>query len=79
MIWNIVDRRKRKYRWREINAVIEDTAHDNSCEDADQCDEQLDAVMYEERRHISLHDAITWAEKASGKVTLYLYDQNSGI
>ena len=27
MIWNIVDKRKRQYRWREINAVI--SAHES--------------------------------------------------
>ncbi len=79
MLWNIVDKRKRKYRWQEINAVIEDTAHDNSCEDADQCEVNIDAVMYEERRNILLHDVVKWAEEASGKVTLYLYDKGDGI
>ncbi|MEM6899168.1 MAG: hypothetical protein AAF583_05285 [Pseudomonadota bacterium] len=79
MIWNIVDNRKRKYRWVEINAVIENTEHDNSCEDTDFCEPQEDAVTYEQRKSILLHDAIVWAEQATGKVTLYLYDKGDGI
>jgi hypothetical protein len=31
MIWNIVDRRKRPYRWKAITAIIEPTYHDNNC------------------------------------------------
>jgi len=79
MIWNIVDNRKRKYRWLEINAVIEDTFHDNSCEDSDQAAEAIDGTTYDQRKNILLHDAIVWAERASGQVTLYLYDKGQGI
>lgn len=80
MIWNIVDGRKQKYRWRIINAVIENIAHDNSCKDSDQFDEaNEEATMYEQRKNISLHEAIEWAEKSPGKLTLYLYNQNDGI
>jgi len=35
MILNIIDNRKRPYRWKRISAIIEATWHDNSCEDAD--------------------------------------------
>ena len=40
MIWNIVDRRKRIYREQRINAIIEDVSQDNSCDDADQFEEE---------------------------------------
>lgn len=36
MIWNIVDRRSRAFRWKLINAIIEAIEHDNSVADADQ-------------------------------------------
>jgi hypothetical protein len=35
MIWNIIDRRKRPYRWRVVTAIIEATWHDDSCPDSD--------------------------------------------
>ena len=80
MIWNIVDKRNRIYRWQEINAVIEDVANDNTCQDTDVFDEENEAApVYDEKRNISLHQAIEWAEAETGKVTLYLYDQGDGI
>jgi hypothetical protein len=80
MIWNIIDRRTRKYRWLEINAVIEDVSHDNSCQDTDIFDEDNDeAPVYVEKKDISLHEAVSWAEAEAGKVTLYLYDKGKGI
>ncbi len=36
VIFNIIDRRKRQYRWKKITAIIEPTYHDNSVEDSDQ-------------------------------------------
>lgn len=79
MIWNIVDNRKRKYRWLEINAVIENTCHDNSCGDSDQAPESDAGTLYDQRKNILLHDAIIWAENATGMLTLYLYDKGDGI
>jgi len=80
LIWNIVDRRAREYRWAKVNAVIEDVAHDNSCADADQAETDMEtSVTYEERRSISLHEAVRWAEDQPGRVTLYLYDEGAGI
>jgi hypothetical protein len=35
MIWNVVDRRKRPFRWAKINAIIEATWHDNTVADSD--------------------------------------------
>ncbi|QJF50547.1 hypothetical protein [Roseobacter ponti] len=73
MIWNIVDRRSRDHRWREVNAVIENITHDNFCEDSDIFEEQNDAApIYAEKVSVLLHDAILWAEEEKGKVTLYL-------
>lgn len=79
MIWNIVDHRKREYRWLEVNAVIEDTSADNCCDDTDHMEDQDYLVTYEEKRNILLHDAISWAENSKGKVTLFLYDKGDGI
>ena len=79
MIWNIIDSRKRKYRWREVNAVIEDIRNDHNVADTDDFEGENDlAPVYDERKGISLHDAIRWAEE-EGKVTLYLYDMGDGI
>ena len=39
MIWNIIDKRTRTYRWKAITAIIEPVSHDNSCADSDQADE----------------------------------------
>jgi len=79
MIWNIIDERKRKYRWLEINAVIEDAYHDNTCEDSDQVPDTVDGTLCDQRKNILLHDAVIWAENAPGMVTLYLYDKGAGI
>ncbi|WP_136660811.1 hypothetical protein [Nitratireductor sp. XY-223] len=79
MIWNIVDHRTRKHRWLKVNAVIENTWHDNSCDDADQLETGEDGVQYDDRKDILLHDAVVWAEGVPAKVTLYLYDRGQGI
>ena len=80
MIWNIIDKRNRPYRWLEVNAIIEDVANDNSCKDTDVFEEDNEsAPVYDERKNILLHDAISWAEDQSGKVTLYLYGKGDGI
>lgn len=79
MIYNIIDRRKRPYRWREVNAIIEATSHDNSCEDADQQPVAVDDLTYDELEGVSLEAAISWASDQPGAVTLYLYDKGAGI
>ncbi|QYE32956.1 hypothetical protein KZX46_02055 (plasmid) [Polymorphobacter sp. PAMC 29334] len=78
MIYNVIDQRTRPYRWREVNAIIEATSHDNACMDADQqppADADLD---YGERENITLQEGIAWASEQSCPVTLYLYDKGSG-
>jgi hypothetical protein len=81
MIWNVIDRRTRPYRWTKINAIIEATWHDNTVKDTDLAPSvpAADEITYEEREGISLHDAINWANNQSCPVTLYLYDEGAGI
>jgi hypothetical protein len=81
VIWNIIDRRKRKYRWLKINAIIEATWHDNSCKDADIAPSVRaeDEITYEEREGITLHEAVVWGNNQSCPVTLFLYDAGCGI
>lgn len=81
MLWNVIDKRKRPYRWREINAIIEATEHDNSCADADQAPESDPKVTvdYEALEAVSVSEAIRWAESQSCPVTLYLYDLGAGF
>jgi addiction module HigA family antidote len=76
MIWNIIDRRERCYRWKCVNAIIEPAWHDNSCLDSDQAEEDdPHAADYEKREGISLPEAVTWASAKPYAVTLYLYDE----
>jgi hypothetical protein len=79
MLYNIVDRRKRPYRWRTINAVIEATAHDNGVTDSDKAPVSADDVAFDQREAISLEAAVAWAAGQSGPVTLFLYDEGDGI
>jgi hypothetical protein len=78
MIYNIIDRRNRPYRWREINAIIEATAHDNSCHDSDQQPSRDDDLTFDQREGISLNEAIEWATEEQCAVTLYIYDKGAG-
>ena len=80
MIGNIIDRRKRPYRWRSVNAVVEAIEHDNSVPDADQAPEAriTSVVDYDRRLSISVQDAIQWATEQPCEVTLYLYDSGGG-
>ena len=80
MIWNIIDRRKRKYRWKSITAILEPISHDNSCADSDQADEPDEPfASYDQLDETSLADAVTWAQSQPFAVTLYLYDLGDGI
>lgn len=78
MICNVIDNRTRPYRWRRINAIIEATAHDNSCADSDQQPPGDEDVTYEQREGISLTEAVNWAMSARSPVTLYLHDEGAG-
>ncbi len=78
-IVNIVDRRKRKYRFIKINAIIEAAWHDNSCKDSDQIRSGGAGPAYEDREHITLAEAITWGQSFEAPVTLFVYDEDGGI
>lgn len=78
MIFNIIDSRARPYRWREVNAIIEATSHDNGCHDADQQPPTDHDLTYDQRENITLAEAIAWASSEPSPVTLYLYDKGAG-
>ena len=80
MIWNIVDRRTRVYRWKAVNAIVEAVEHDNSCADADQAPEADVSIVvdYEQLEGVSVQQAVAWANQQESPVTLYLYDEGSG-
>jgi len=77
-IVNIIDGRERPYRFLKINAIVEAAWHDNGCKDADQVDGK-EGPDYEEREHITLEEAIAWANSYSEPVTLYVYDEDGGL
>jgi hypothetical protein len=78
MITNIIDRRKHPQRFKKINAIIEDAWHDNSMIDADQAP-HVNACSYDEREHVSLSEAVIWANATPGHLTLYIYDPEEGL
>ena len=78
-IVNIVDRRKRQYRFLKVNAIIEAAWHDNSVDDADQIEHNGEGPSYEAREHISLSTAIAWGQAFEAPVTLFIYDKDGGI
>ena len=80
MIWNIIDRRSRPYRWKRINAIGEDVEHDNACDDSDQAPvgDPDSAILYAQREAVSVEDAVGWASEMKAAVTLYLYDEGEG-
>lgn len=81
MIYNIIDRRKRELRWRYVYAVVQPTHHDNGpYHDTDNIDPLTFAaseIDYDELVHVSVHDAIIWAERLPFAVTLHLYDDGT--
>jgi hypothetical protein len=80
VIFNIIDRRKRRYRWKQITAIVEPTYHDNLCKDSDETEvPEPGFTDYDERAVISVADAIAWAMSLAFPVTLYLYDLGQGI
>jgi hypothetical protein len=77
MLVNVLDLRERSYRWKSVLAVLESAAKNNEAEDADHVQEDVGVLIdYAERRGISVRDAMVWAERMSGPVTLYLYDED---
>ncbi len=79
MIFNIVDSRKRPYRWKTITAIIEPTYHDNNVADSDHTESMRCDPEFDKRAEISLADAVAWAQSLAFPVTLFLYDLGEGI
>ena len=79
MISNIIDRRKRPYRWKSVNAVVEPTRHDNGCADSDLAEDGGGDLLCETLERSSLTGALAWAQGFDGQVTLYLYDDDDGL
>ena len=77
MICNIIDSRKRRHRWKQVDAIIEATSHDNSVDDADEEPQGPDDIVHDSRKAVSVADAIAWANAEPSAVTLYLYDEGS--
>jgi hypothetical protein len=80
MIFNIIDMRKRRYRWKQISAIVEPVYHDNSVPDSDQAEVPEPGFSpYDRREETSLAEAVCWATSLPYEVTLFLYDLGSGI
>lgn len=81
MLWNIIDKRTRPYRWSQVNAIVEAVEHDNSCADADQAPESDPSltVDYDALEAVSVQEAVAWANEQRCPVTLYLYDIDGGF
>jgi hypothetical protein len=76
MIANVIDRRTNSYLWKAVDVIIEATWHDNACA-GDQAPHDYREPDYDERRSISLADAVNWAMSFDVAVTLYVYDEGS--
>ena len=76
MIENIIDHRQQKYSVTPIDAVIEPSAHDNGIPGATQFPQEDPSITtyYEDRRKLSVKEAIEWANGFQFPVTLFLYD-----
>ena len=74
MICNIIDYRKRPYRWACVNVVLEPTANDNSVKDADAAPPFHAVFFVEEKAKVSLAEAIAWANSFDLPTTLCIYD-----
>jgi hypothetical protein len=77
MIQNIIDRRKRNYRWARVDVVVEPTWHDNTCRDSDQAVRDDREPVYDAQSGVSLADAIDWAQALPLPMTLYIYDDGA--
>lgn len=81
MLWNVIDNRVHRYRWKVVNAIVEAVEHDNSCANADQAPESdpNTSVLYDALEAVSVNEAIKWAMEQASQVTLYLYDEGRGL
>jgi hypothetical protein len=76
MIANIIDRRTNRYLWKAVDVIIEPTWHDNTCA-GDQASDDYRGPDYDERRSISLADAVSWAMSFEVAITLYVDDEGT--
>lgn len=75
MLVNVIDLREREYRWSRVMAVLESATKNNEAEEADQVKPGMGIeIDYAERTGLSVREAMLWAEKTDGPLTLYLYD-----
>ncbi|MEE9346664.1 MAG: hypothetical protein V3U82_00615 [Robiginitomaculum sp.] len=80
MLCNIIDAWDNPYKWAKLNAVIENTSHDNGIEASDHSEApDCGGIVFECRYNISLNEAIIWAESQKFPVTLFLYDEGIGV
>jgi hypothetical protein len=77
MLRNVIDRRKREFRWLAVDVTAEPTWHDNTCNDADQAERDDGEPMYAARKNISLSEAVRWVEAMPLPMTLYIFDGES--
>ncbi|CUH75447.1 hypothetical protein [Tropicibacter naphthalenivorans] len=74
MLCNIIDHRKRRHRWRNVVGLVEATYQDNGAADADQAEGHPGLVLCEERKGLTLAEAVAWAQGFDVDVTLFIYD-----
>ena len=81
MLVNVLDLREKPYRWSDVLAVAQNAAEDNVAEDGDKIPDQEDDVQidYAEREGVSVREAILWAERLEGLVTLHIYDREDEV
>lgn len=78
MLVNVIDLREQEYRWSSIMAVVESATKNNEADGADQVKAGMGIeIDYAERCGISVREAMLWAEKTDGPLTLYLYDHEA--
>ena len=75
MLVNIQDLRERPYRWSSVLAIAESATEDNSAEDSDKVEPSgISQIDYAEKDGVSVREAVQWAERLDGMVSLTLYD-----
>lgn len=77
LICNIIDKRKKPYRWKSVFAIVEATCHDNSVKDSDQIIASDGYGLCEDRKCISIEKAVEWANGFDCGVTLFIYDADN--
>lgn len=87
MIFNIIDRRVNKYRWKKITAIIEPVWHDNYQGSKTVGDMYSPTAKMAEAAGIGYHEiptcsvaiAVDAANELEYPCTLFLYDHGEGI